>query len=418
MALDYRPRIADSRLAGRLRSSGAVLIEGPRASGKTATAARVAGSVFHLDSDASARGLVSTSPETLFDARPPILFDEWQLAPHLWNLVRHEVDDRSSNRGLFILTGSATPTDDVLRHSGAGRFARIRMRPMSLFETGSATGQVSLRGLFDGDFKAALDPGVPVPVLMDQLVIGGWPDLLEASVEDARPWLEDYLQTIVEVDLPQFGARRDPQALRRLLAALGRGVGTDVAVASLAKDVGGPDSPADHDAVRGYLRTLERLMLVDDVPAWAPHMRSATPLRKSPTRYLTDPSLGVAALGVGPQQLLRDLNAAGFHFEAMVVRDLKVYSEPLGGQLAHWRDNSGHEVDVVITIADGRWGAVEVKMNPDDVDKAADSLTRFAAKVDTSKVGEPSFLGVVTTRFAALRRDDGVLVLPVAALGP
>jgi predicted AAA+ superfamily ATPase len=292
------------------------------------------------------------------------------------------------------------------------------MRPMSLFETGLATGQVSLRGLFDGEFKAALDPGISVPVLMDQLVIGGWPDLLEATVGDARSWLEDYLQTIVEVDLPQFGARRDPQALRRLLTALGRGVGTDVTVASLAKDVGGADAPADHDAVRGYLRALERLMLLDEVPAWAPHMRSATPLRKSATRYLTDPSLGVAALGVGPQQLLHDLNAAGFHLEALVVRDLKVYAEPLYGQLAHWRDNSGHEVDIVVTIADGRWGALEVKMNPNDVDRAADSLIRFAAKVDTSRLGEPSFLGVVTTRSAAYRRPDGVLVLPIALLGP
>jgi predicted AAA+ superfamily ATPase len=410
--------VVDDRLESRLRSSGAVLVEGPKACGKTATAARFAKSTFRLDSDASARGLVATSPETIFSAPTPILLDEWQMAPDLWNLVRREVDDRSPERGLCILTGSATPTDDVRRHTGAGRIARIRMRPMSLFESGVSSGQVSLRKLFDDQFAASLEPNVSVPQLIDHMVIGGWPGLREASVEDARPWLEDYLQTVVEVDIPQFGARRDPQSLRRLLTGLGRGVGTDVTIASLAKDVGGPDAPADRAAVSGYLQALERLMLVEDVPAWAPHMRSTSPLRKSATRYLTDPSLGVAAVGAGPRQLLLDLNATGFHFEAMVVRDLRVYSEPMGGLLSHWRDNSGHEVDVVVTLADGRWGAVEVKMNPDDIERAADSLMRFATKVDTTKVGDPAFLGVVTTRSAAYRRKDGVVVLPVASLGP
>jgi predicted AAA+ superfamily ATPase len=360
---------------------------------------------------------VGSAPEALFEADAPILFDEWQVAPRLWNLVRREVDDRSPRRGLFILTGSATPDDDIDRHSGAGRISTLRMRPMSLFETGHSTGQVSLRSLFDGDFRATRDPGLSVPRLMERLVIGGWPALLDADVPTARQWIRDYLSTIV-ADVQLLDGRRSPERLRRLLTSLGRAVGTDTTIKVLAADVGGAAGPADRDAVSGYLAAFERLLLVEDVPAWAPRMRSTTPLRRSATRFLTDPSLGVGALGVGPEQLLADLNATGFHFEALVVRDLRVYTQPIGGRLGHWRDNNGHEVDVVVTLDDGRWGALEVKMNPDDIDAAAGSLLRFAAKVDTSTVGGPAFLGVVTTRAAALRRPDGVLTLPIATLGP
>ncbi|ABL83677.1 MULTISPECIES: DUF4143 domain-containing protein [unclassified Nocardioides] len=416
--LEYRNRVADDELASRMRAAGAVLIEGPKACGKTATAQRVATTTFRLDVDDGARDLVDAAPELLLGADPPVLFDEWQLAPKLWNLVRREVDDRGI-RGQFILTGSATPNDDTSRHPGAGRFSRLRMRPMSLFESGVSTGEVSLGALFNGDFKPSLDPGVTVPKLVDHLIVGGWPGLLEASVRDAQRWLADYLATIVEVDLPQLGVRRDPATLRRLLASLGRGVGTELSTKAIADDVGGADGPARRDTVAGYLRALERLMLIEDVPAWGPHMRSTTPLRKSATRFMTDPSLGLAALGVGPEHLLRDLNATGFHFEGLVARDLRVYAQPLDGQLWHWRDNNGHEVDIVITLADGRWGAIEVKLNPDSVDRAAKSLARFATKVDTSKAGDPAFLAVVTTRTAALRRpSDGIYVLPVATLGP
>jgi hypothetical protein len=277
---------------------------------------------------------------------------------------------------------------------------------------------VSLAELFAGATPAALDPGVTVPQLVDRIVIGGWPDLVEAGVEDAQQWLRDYLRNLVEVDVQSFGVRRDPANLRKLLTALGRGVGTEMTVQSLAKDVGGVDGAADRDTVDAYLKAFGRLMVVEDVPAWAPHMRSTTPLRKSSTRYMTDPSLGVAALGVGPQQLLGDLNAAGFHFEAMVVRDLRVYAQPLQGSLSHWRDNNGHEVDVIIALDDGRWAAIEVKLNPEDVDEAARSTLRFLEKVDITTVGAPAFTGVITSRSPAYRRPDGVFVLPLAALGP
>jgi predicted AAA+ superfamily ATPase len=401
-----------------MSSAGAVLIEGPKACGKTETATRVASSVVRLDVDAGARALVGAAPEVLFGQPVPILFDEWQLEPTLWDLVRREVDHRSPQRGQFILTGSATPNDDTRRHSGAGRVSTLPMRPMSLYEAGHSNGSVSLADLFAGGTPAALDPGVSVPELIDQIAIGGWPDLVGASVTDARQWLRDYLRNVVEVDVQNLGARRDPQNVRRLLTALARGVGTDTSVQSLAKDIGGADGPTEWHTVAAYLRALNRLMLVEDVPAWAPHMRSSTPLRKSPTRYLVDPSLAVAALGIGPTQLLADLNATGFHFEALAVRDLRVYVQPLGGSLSHWRDSNGHEVDVVVTIDDGQWAAFEVKMNPGDTDAAADSLLRFLDKVDTRKVGDPAFTAVITTRSSAYRRPDGIFVLPIAALGP
>lgn len=418
MARTYLPRVADGELTTRLSSAGAVLIEGPKACGKTATASQIARSVVRLDVDPGSRALVAAAPEVLFDQEPPILLDEWQIEPSLWDLVRRQVDDRSPARGQFILTGSSTPNDDTRRHSGAGRTSTLRMRPMSLYESGHSPGAVSLVELFAGGTPAALDPGMSVPQLIERIVIGGWPDLIEASVEDAQQWLRDYLRNLIEVDVQSLGARRDPGNLRRLLTALGRGVGTEMTVQSLARDVGGADGPADRDTVDTYLKALQRLMVVEDAPAWAPHMRSTTPLRKAAIRYMIDPSLGVAALGVGPRQLLGDLNAAGYHFEAMVVRDLRVYAQPLQGSLSHWRDNNGHEVDVVIVLEDSRWAALEVKMNPDDVDDAAASLLRFREKVDVSKVGEPVFTGVITSRSPAYRRPDGVLVIPVAALGP
>lgn len=417
MAPGYLARIADGELAARLSSAGAALIEGPKACGKTATATRVANSVVRLDVDPGSRALVAAAPEVLFAQPAPILFDEWQIEPRLWDLVRRQVDDRSPARGQFVLTGSATTNDDTRRHSGAGRISTLQMRPMSLYESGDSSGEVSLAALFDGAAPATADPGLTVLRLVERIVAGGWPDLVGAEIGDARQWLRDYLRNLVEVDVQSLGTRRDPRNVRKLLTALGRSVGTDTSVRSLAADVGGADGPADRDTIDTYLKTLTRLMIVEDVPAWSPHMRSTTPLRKSATRYLVDPSLGVAALGVGPQQLLADLNATGFHFEALVVRDLRIYAQPLHGTLRHWRDNNGHELDVLIVLEDGRWGALEVKMNPDDVDTAADSLLRFLDKVDTRRVGRPAFTGVVTTRSPAYRRRDGILVVPIAALG-
>ncbi|MDQ1308251.1 MAG: uncharacterized protein QG671_4085 [Actinomycetota bacterium] len=248
--------------------------------------------------------------------------------------------------------------------------------------------------------------------------VGGWPALIGSSVEDASEWVRDYLNQIIEVDIQGLGTKRDPENLRRLIRSLARGTGTELSVKAMAADVGGRAGTASRNTVDAYLGALNRLMISEDLPAWAPHMRSATPLRASPTRFMTDPSIAIAALEAGPRRMLADLNATGFHFEALVVRDVRAYAQPIGGTLHHWRDNNGHEVDIVITLRDGRWAGLEVKMNPDDVEVAARSLVRFAAKIDTAKTGEPAFLAVVTTRGTAHRRKDGVIVIPLAVLGP
>jgi uncharacterized protein len=415
----YRPRVVDGEITERLRAIGAILIEGPKACGKTESANQKARTTYRLDVDQAARNAASVAPELLLDSPGPVLFDEWQVVPTLWDHVRRNVDDRAPTKGLYILTGSATPRDDVNRHSGAGRIAIIQMRPMSLMETGHSTGTASLEAILAGDTVAAQDSGLAIPEIIDRICIGGWPALIGASTQDAGRWLRDYLDQIVMIDIQQLGERRrDPDNIRRLLNSLARNVGTPAKVTALAKDVGGADGPVARATVDGYLDSLRRLRLTENSPAWAPHMRSATPLQSSPTRYFVDPSLAVAALGQGPTQLLADLNATGFFFENLVVRDVRIYVQRLGGQVHHWRDQNQNEVDVIITLPDGRWGGFEVKMNPLDVDKAAASLLSFAAKVDQRKAGPPAALGVITTTGFAYRRPDGVSVLPIGTLGP
>jgi predicted AAA+ superfamily ATPase len=414
----YKPRIVEQVIRTRSARAGAVVIEGPKACGKTLTASQFANTIYRFDADANARTTAQTVPSLLFEATPPILFDEWQLVPSIWNQVKVAADEPTTPPGQFLLAGSATPADDVQLHTGAGRMSWVRMRPMSLLETGHSTGSVSLRDLFDGQLTPAVNNAMTVTALVDRIVIGGWPSLLGATVPEAQQWLQDYLQAVCEVDVPRLGTGRNPAAVRRLLEALGRNVGTSTPVTKLAADVGGASGPARYDTIAAYLTALERLMLVEDVPAWSPHMRSKARLRTAETRYLVDPSVGVAALRQGPAQLLNDLNATGLHFEALVMRDVRIYSQPMGGTLSSWRDSNGREVDIIVTLGDGRWGAFEVKLNPNEADAAAASLLNFAAAVDTSKVGEPSVLGVLTTTGPAHRRPDGVVVVPVTTLGP
>lgn len=418
MADNYRPRIVEEDIRTRSTIAGAIVVEGPKACGKTLTASRFAKTVYRFDTDANARATAQTVPALLFEAPAPILFDEWQLVDSIWNEVKLAADRLTAAPGQYLLAGSATPRDDIKLHTGAGRMSWVRMRPMTLFETGHSTGAVSLRRLFDGDFSPAINTSMALPDIVDRIVIGGWPRLLEASVQQAQRWLQDYIKTVCNVDVRRLGTGRDPAAVRRLLEALGRSVGTSTPVSKLAVDVGGASGPARHETVAAYLTALERLMLIEDVPAWNPHMRSKARLRTARTHYFVDPSVGVAALRQAPTQLLKDLNATGLHFEALVVRDLRVYSQPMGGTLSTWRDSNGREVDIIVTLDDGRWGAFEVKLNPQEADAGAASLLSFAADVDTTKAGEPSVLAVLTTTGPAYRRPDGVVVVPISTLGP
>ena len=415
--LAYHPRITDQELATRLQVMGAVLIEGPKACGKTATASQVAKTIVRFDENPTARAQVSLDPQALFSGEPPILFDEWQLEPDIWNRVRRQVDDRNE-KGQFILTGSARPRDDANRHSGAGRFSVMQMRPMSLFESGHSNGQMSLAALLEGDKQTGLGTHLTFEELLKRIVVGGWPELVHADEEFARHWLDDYLRQVIEVDIPDMGHRRNPSNLARLLESLGRGVGQAVKLSELAKAVGGESGPIAHETLAGYLDALDRLKLTDNSPAWRPHMRSRTRLRTAPVRYFVDPSLATAALNIGTAELRADPPATGFHFEALVVRDLRIYTQLQRGQVDSWRDANGSEVDAIVTARDNKWAAFEIKLNPRDVDAAAASLLRFAANVDTSRHKKPACLGVITSTGAGGRRADGVHVIPIGTLGP
>lgn len=413
----YLPRIADLELEQRLGYIGAVLIDGPKACGKTATASRHAQTVIRLDEDQTARTWVRLAPERLFEGPTPILFDEWQVEPRIWNKVRRQVDDREG-KGLFILTGSAAPTDDASRHSGAGRFSVMKMRPMSLFESGHSNGEMSLASLLRGERQTGLGTHLSFDELLQRIVNGGWPELIGVNETGARRWLRDYLSNIVEVDIQKLGSRRDPANVRRLLESLGRSVGQAVKAIELAKDVGGEDGPIAKETLSAYLTALDRLHLLDNSPAWLPHMRSRARLRTAPVRYFVDPSLGPAALGIGTSELMSDLNALGLHYEALVIRHLRIYAQPLDGRVESWRDASGHEVDSVVSIGPNKWGAFGVKLSPDAVDEAAAALLHFKANVDTSRHGEPACLGVITSTGAGGLREDGVHVIPIGCLGP
>jgi predicted AAA+ superfamily ATPase len=415
--VDYLPRITDGELVTHMRVMGAVLIEGPKACGKTITASQVAKTIIRFDEDEAARSLVALDPTALFSGEPPILFDEWQLEPAIWNRVRRQVDDRGEP-GQFILTGSATPRDNANRHSGAGRFAVVRMRPMSLFESGHSNGEVSLTALLNGERQTGNGTALSYDELLRCIVIGGWPQLIRKDENFARTWLRSYIKQVVEVDIPEMGHRRNPGNLERLLAGLARGVGHAVKLSELAKDVGGEAGPIANETLYGYMAALDRLKLTDNSQAWRPHMRSRARLRSTPVRYFVDPSLATAALNVGSTELRADPRATGFHFEALVIRDLRIYSQPLDGTVDTWRDSNGSEVDAIVNVHGGKWGAFQVKLNPRDVDEAAASLRRFAANVDTSKHGEPAALGVITSAGYAGRREDGIHVIPIATLCP
>lgn len=416
--MPYLPRVADGELAARLATAGAVLVEGPKFCGKTETARRAAASEVLLDVDRPARDAVLVAPDLVLGKQAPLLLDEWQIVPELWDLVRREVDARRAP-GQFILTGSATPTDDARRHSGAGRFSAMRMRPMCLAESRRSDATVSLRALLDGETQAAKDPGLAVTELAEVLTRGGWPALLDLPLPAVTRSLRDYLAQATHVDvLTLAGRRRDPAKIDALVRSLARNTATEVSVTTLAADAAVGASSLDRSTVTDYLTALERLMILDQQPAWAPSMRSRAQLRTSPKRHLVDPSLAVAAMRGTPAKLLGDLATMGTLFESLVVRDLRVLAAPLDGSVYHYRDNKGLEVDAIVQCDDGRWGAFEVKLGASRVDDAAATLLAFASKVDTTATGAPGVLAVVTGEGLAYRRTDGVHVVPIGTLGP
>ncbi len=410
----YMARVVDAELGEVLRGQMAVLIEGAKGVGKTETARQQARSSAFLDVDQQARAAASIDPSLLLAGDRPRLIDEWQEMPAIWNHVRRAVD---AHEGPFILTGSAVPVDDATRHTGAGRFSRLRMRPMTLFELGKSSGAVSLGSLLDGEPTSTNATEITISDVVEITCAGGWPALVGSSVAHAQRILHSYLDSVARTDIRRVdGVSRDPMKVWAVLRSLARNIGTEVSMATIARDARGADGPVDEDTARAHLAALERLMVVENQPAWAPRLRSRARLRSAPKRHFCDPSLAAAAVRATPARLMRDLNFVGFLFESLVVRDLRVYAQHAGGSVLHYRDNIG-EVDAIVD--DGtRWGALEVKLGATHIEEAAANLTRFVERIDTEQHGEPAFLGVVLpTRYGYTRRD-GVHVIPVQSLGP
>ncbi len=416
--VQYQSRVVEAEIAERLTAVGAVVVEGPKACGKTETARRFAGSEVLLDVDENARRALDVDPRLVLEGEVPRLLDEWQLEPAIWNHVRRAIDERRKP-GQFILAGSAVPQDDISRHTGAGRLSRVRMRPMTLCETGHSTGEVSLGNLLDGIAVGSRDPGLTVPHLAELIAVGGWPGNLDLGTEQKLRAVRDYLEEIRRLDIRRVdGTSRDPSKVARLVRSLARNVATYAGFTTLAGDTAGPDGELKRHTVSEYLGALERLMIVENQAPWAPHLRSKSRLRNSEKLHFVDPSLAVAALRADPDRLLEDMKLLGFLFESLVIRDLRVHAQAADASVYQYRDNTGLEIDAIVETAAGHWAAFEIELGAARIDEAAASLLRFAERVDSKRSGRPATLAVITGTGYGYVRDDGVCVIPVGALGP
>ena len=417
--MKYTPRLVDAELADRLAANGAVVIEGPKACGKTSTAESVAASSVFLDVDDAARAMIDVDPAAVLEGAVPRLIDEWQTKPAIWNHVRRTVDTRGTP-GQFILTGSAVPADDVTRHTGAGRLTRLRMRPMSLFEMGRSTGEISLASLLRREPQRTERSNIAIRELAELVCTGGWPSNMSGSLSRSMRANRDYLSEIQRVDVQRVeGKRRDPVKVGRLLQSLARNVGTPATVATLARDVRGTGPAFKASTAAEYMDALERLMIVEDQPAWSPHLRSRTTLRTTPVRHFVDPSLAVAALRISPARLLDDLEALGLLFESMVIRDLRAYAQVSDAHVFHYREKDGLEVDAIVEDGDGRWAAFEVKLGERRIKEGMANLERVASRMTTSsRYGEPAALAVVVPSGYGAVPNGRVGVIPVGTLGP
>ena len=419
---DYKKRIADEMLQRKLKGKGAVLIEGPKWCGKTTTAEQVAKSVLYManpESMGQNLTLADINPGILLKGEIPRLIDEWQIAPKLWDAVRFEVDHRK-DEGQFILTGSAVPADkNLITHTGTGRFSFLLMRPMTLFESLESTGTVSLKDLFDSKDVSGTN-NLSLDAIAYVCCRGGWPRSISMEKEIALDQAFDYYDAVVNSDISKVdGVSREPTRVKNLMRSYARNVGSQVSNETLKEDMINNDSfSLDTDTVFSYINALKKIFVIDEVPAWNPNLRSKTAIRTSDTRYFIDPSIATAALGLGPNDLINDLNTFGFIFENLCVRDLRVYAESINGNLYHYRDSSSLECDAVIHLRNGSYGLVEIKLGGDKlVEEGADNLIKLKNKLDTSKMKNPSFLMVVTaTGDYAYKRSDEIYVVPIGCL--
>ena len=419
----YRKRIADVMLQRKLEGKGAVLIEGPKWCGKTTTAEQLAGSILYMDDPEKIDqniAMSQLSPKRLLKGATPRLIDEWQLAPKLWDAIRFEVDHRGEP-GQFILTGSAVPAStNEITHSGTGRFSWLTMRPMSLYESGDSTGEVSLKELFEGNPEFDGESSLNIERLAFLVCRGGWPQAIEMRDEIALDQATDYYEAVVHSDINRAdNVHKNPDKVRRFMRSYARNQGSQIPNTVIAQDVSGSDEMSiSEETVASYVNALQKIFVIEDMPSWNPNLRSKTAIRSSNTRYFVDPSIAAAALGIGPDDLINDLKTFGFLFETLCIRDLRVYADALNGEVYHYRDKDGQECDAVIHLRNGKYGLVEIKLGGEKlIEEGAKSLKSMAAKIDTDKMSDPSFLMVLTgTGDYAYLRQDGVYVVPIGCL--
>ena len=426
MKREYRKRVVDDLLSFYLESMGAVLIEGPKWCGKTRTGEEQARSVIKLqdpDNVEKYRAAMKTKPTVLLEGPTPRLIDEWQDFPKLWNAARYLVDQRGGE-GHFILTGSAVPPElskngeEAQRHTGTGRIIRMKMRPMTLWESGESTGEVSLSALFEGGIGVSANAKVGIDELAHAICRGGWPEaVLAKTPRSAYLKSSSYVDEVVHEDVHRVdGVDRNPDRVRNVLRSLARNISTLTTADTILKDLRTNDPTFSDKTLASYLNALRKIFVVEDVPAWSPSLKSRLAIRSSVKRQFVDPSIATAVLGATPRRLMNDFRSFGSFFESLCIRDLRVYAQSIDGEVRHYRDQTGLEADAVVVLKDGRWGAIEVKLGAGDIDEAAEGLKKLKAKVDVSRMGHPSFLMVLTGTDLGYLREDGVIVCPIACL--
>ena len=419
----YRNRVVDAILQEKLEGKGAVLIEGPKWCGKTTTAEQIAKSVLYMDDPQSKEqnvNMAALNPKRLLKGDTPRLIDEWQIAPKLWDAIRFEVDHRD-DLGQFVLTGSAVPPDTKeITHSGTGRFSWLMMRPMSLYESGESTGEVSLSRLFEGKGEVDGESKLDLERIAFLICRGGWPRSIDMRDKIALNQAIDYYDAVVHSDINRAdGVEKNPERVKRLMRSLARNQGQQIANTAIAADIAVNDeSTINQETVAGYISALKKIFVVEDMPAWNPNLRSKSAIRTSDTRYFVDASIAAAALGIGPNDLINDLNTMGFLFETMCVRDLRVYAEALGGSVYHFRNKAGLECDAVVHLRNGSYGLIEIKLGGEKlIREGVETLTSLTESIDTSKMKEPAFRMILTAADQyAYRREDGIFIVPVGCL--
>ena len=420
---EYKKRIADELLKKKLKGKGAVLIQGPKWCGKTTTAEQISNSVLYMDNPEDKEqniSLADLQPSLLLTGATPRLIDEWQLAPKLWDAIRFEVDHRGEE-GQFILTGLSVPANmDEVTHTGTGRFAWLTMRPMTLYESGESNGSISLLELFNNSTKLN---GISELTLKDVAYLccrGGWPRSIFMDKETALEQAYDYYNAVVNSDISRVdNINRDPERAKNLMRSYARNIGSQVSNETIKDDMINNDLfSLDVDTVLSYIKALKKLFVIEESPAWNPNLRSKTAIRTSKTRYFVDPSIAVAALGIGPNDLIHDLNTFGLIFESLCIRDLRVYAESINGSVYHYRDASGLECDAVVHLRSGVYGLIEIKLGGDNlINEGVENLIKMKNKIDTEKMNNPAFLMVLTaTGKYAYQREDGVYIVPIGCL--